>query len=121
MARWRCRWSWRTDGPLLTGSRNATWLIVRLALIVALPAALYATRVIYTGKITYRFLPWNLSLAWLPLAFAYLAVRAERRPVLAVLFIAAWLAFLPNAPYLIGDLRSLIELNLSPIEIALPD
>lgn len=88
----------------LTERRNAAWRIIRLALIAALPAGLYVARVIYTGKITYRFLPWNLFLAWLPLAFAYLAVRAERRPALAVPLSAAWLAFLPNAPYLITDL-----------------
>jgi uncharacterized membrane protein len=79
--------------------------IARLALITAMPAALYIARFIYTDKIAYRFLPWNLFLAWLPLIFAYLALRAgRRRPALAVPLIAAWLAFLPNAPYLITDL-----------------
>lgn len=79
--------------------------VVRLALITAMPAALYVARMVYTDKITYRFLPWNLFLAWLPLVFAYLAVRAgSQRPVLAVPLIVAWLAFLPNAPYLITDL-----------------
>ena len=77
----------------------------RLALITAMPAALYVARFVYTGKIAYRFLPWNLFLAWLPLVFAYLALRAgSRRPVLALPLLGAWLAFLPNAPYLITDL-----------------
>ncbi len=90
---------------ILTERRNAAWLIARLTLITALPAALYIARAVYTGKIAYRFLPWNLFLAWLPLAFAYLAVRAGgRKPWLSLPLIGAWLAFLPNAPYLITDL-----------------
>jgi len=90
---------------ILTERRNAAWLIARLALITALPAALYIARAVYTGNIAYRFLPWNLFLAWLPLAFAYLAVRAGgRKPWLSLPLIGAWLAFLPNAPYLITDL-----------------
>jgi uncharacterized membrane protein len=55
----------------------------------------------------YGFISWNLSLAWIPLILAYmLAWAAQRRvtrvalPVLA----AAWIFFLPNAPYLVTDL-----------------
>lgn len=89
----------------VTDRSHARGLIVRLALITALPAALYAARVVYTGKLAYRFLPWNLFLAWLPLVFAYLALRAGgRKPWLSLPLIGAWLAFLPNAPYLITDL-----------------
>lgn len=85
--------------------RDIRRTIIRLLLITAMPAALYIARTVYTDRISYRFLPWNLFLAWLPLIFAYLAVRAEsRRPLLAVPLIAAWLAFFPNAPYLITDL-----------------
>lgn len=89
----------------MTERTHARGLIVRLALITALPAVLYVARIVYTGKIAYRFLPWNLFLAWLPLVFAYLAVRAGgRKPWLSLPLIGAWLAFLPNAPYLITDL-----------------
>lgn len=90
---------------ILTERRDAAWLIGRLALITALPAALYVARILYTGRVAYRFLPWNLFLAWLPLVFAYLAVRAGlRKWWLTAPLIGAWLAFLPNAPYLITDL-----------------
>lgn len=89
----------------VTERSHARWLIVRLALITALPAALYVARIVYTGKIAYRFLPWNLFLAWLPLVFAYLAIRiSHRTPWLRLPVIGAWLVFLPNAPYLITDL-----------------
>ena len=55
----------------------------------------------------YGFIRWNLFLAWIPLILAYtLSWAAEHRvarralPVLA----AAWIVFLPNAPYLVTDL-----------------
>lgn len=50
-----------------------------------------------------RFLVWNLFLAWIPLVVA-LGVAAARRRRTVVLLAAAWLAFLPNAPYLVTDL-----------------
>ncbi|NNG97317.1 DUF1361 domain-containing protein [Gordonia araii NBRC 100433] len=50
-----------------------------------------------------RFLIWNLFLAWIPLGFALVFAVARRR-IWLVPFGIAWLAFLPNAPYLITDL-----------------
>lgn len=54
------------------------------------------------GHHTY-FLNVNLFLAWLPLLLA-LGVSAARPRWLAAVLGAAWLAFLPNAPYLVTDL-----------------
>jgi uncharacterized membrane protein len=53
-----------------------------------------------------RFLLWNLFLAWLPLVFAVIA-GAARRTSVAVVSGVLWLAFLPNAPYLVTDLMHL--------------
>ena len=50
-----------------------------------------------------RFLVWNLFLAWIPLGFAFAFVGVRRRIWLVPLGVA-WLAFLPNAPYLVTDL-----------------
>lgn len=55
----------------------------------------------------YWFLVWNLALAWLPLLFVWLLIRwlhkgswvSWKGIVLSVL----WLAFLPNAFYLVTD------------------
>jgi uncharacterized membrane protein len=59
-----------------------------------------------TGQESHDFLIWNLFLAWLPLVFA-LALEWRRRRGLggvpAILLGAAWLLFLPNAPYLVTD------------------
>jgi uncharacterized membrane protein len=60
----------------------------------------------------YGFLSWNLFLAWVPLVLAYALVWATRRRIAwpALPFIAAaWIVFLPNAPYLITDLVHLRE------------
>jgi uncharacterized membrane protein len=82
--------------------------IFRLALASALPVAMLFARILYTGRITYGFLLWNLFLAWLPLLFAYLALHSfPHRRWAAFLFAASWLLFLPNAPYLITDIMHL--------------
>lgn len=58
-----------------------------------------------TGATAYptRFLVWNLTLAWVPLALALWFCAVRRLWALAPIGLA-WLAFLPNAPYLVTDL-----------------
>lgn len=56
----------------------------------------------------YRFLVWNLFLAWLPyLAALWADVAARRRGLAGGAQLAAagaiWLLFLPNAPYIMTD------------------
>lgn len=69
---------------------------------------LVAARIIWTGRMVYGFLVWNLVLAWLPLAFALLACdeyRGESKPNWRFRGLgAAWLLFFPNAPYICTDL-----------------
>jgi uncharacterized membrane protein len=85
--------------------------LVRIAIVGALPVALYAARVLYTHERTYGFLLFNLTLAALPLAFATWAhhehAAMERGGVTRKLRLGAalalWLLFLPNAPYLVTD------------------
>ena len=55
----------------------------------------------------YGFIRWNLFLAWIPLILAYtLSWASEHRVARAALPVlaAAWIVFLPNAPYLVTDL-----------------
>jgi uncharacterized membrane protein len=80
-------------------------MAARLLGLTTLPVLLLAGRVIYTGSLTHTYIVWNLLLAWLPLAFAYLALRPRTtlRP-LRLAFGLAWLLFLPNAPYLVTDM-----------------
>jgi uncharacterized membrane protein len=67
----------------------------------------------YAGNHLYRFLVWNLFLAWLPLAFAVAARACARRRLLlaAVACGVLWLLFFPNAPYILTDF---IHLGASP-------
>lgn len=54
----------------------------------------------------YRYLVWNLTLAWVPFVLALLLYAAFRRrhSTLELIVIgAAWLVFLPNAPYVLTD------------------
>jgi uncharacterized membrane protein len=66
-----------------------------------------ALRVHRTGRITFVFLLWNLFLACVPYALALgLRVHWVLRRRITVGFAAlaaAWLAFFPNAPYMLTD------------------
>jgi uncharacterized membrane protein len=88
-------------------------LLVFAALLAAsaLCVALVEIRTRETDDPYYRFLVWNLILAWVPLALATTAyTRARRRvDVLVVLLLSLWLLFFPNAPYLLTDFIHLGE------------
>lgn len=69
--------------------------------------ALLAVRFVYSGSNLYGFMVWNLFLAVVPVVAAALlrALSSRRAGVLLALVLGAvWLAFLPNAPYLVTDL-----------------
>jgi uncharacterized membrane protein len=88
-------------------------LLAITALLAAslLCVALVEIRTHETGDAYYRFLVWNLILAWVPLAIAVAAyARARRRvdTIVAVLLVG-WLLFFPNAPYLLTDFIHLGE------------
>src|SRR3954449_9240989 len=70
--------------------------------------AMLAARMLYTGGSGHRWLAWNLFLAWIPFLLALLLYERARvgaswrvLPPLGLL----WLAFFPNAPYLVTDLK----------------
>src|SRR6266699_6108884 len=69
---------------------------------------LVSARIIWTGKLHYAFLIWNLFLAWLPLMFALLASEHYRngsgRGWRFLTAAACWLLFFPNAPYIFTDI-----------------
>ena len=71
-----------------------------------------------TGSNGYRFLVWNLFLAWVPFLLALALYDANRRGAsgawqlgLAV----AWLLFLPNAPYIVTDFLHVGVIGGAPI------
>jgi uncharacterized membrane protein len=86
-----------TAAPILALSFAS---IVNVALVIA--------RIVLTGNIMYGFLIWNTFLAWLPLIFSLMACEqyqtGRTRGWRFVSFVAAWLLFFPNAPYIFTDL-----------------
>ncbi len=78
-------------------------VIRQLFLLSAFCFALQTFRMVCTGTLSYIFLPWNLLLAWVPLAFATVATRQASKLKLFMAFVL-WLLFFPNSPYIITDL-----------------
>jgi uncharacterized membrane protein len=83
----------------------------------ALCVALVEYRIHRTGNPFYRFLVWNLFLAWVPVGFAVLAQKRARRGVDVVVgaLLVLWLLFFPNAPYMLTDFIHLGESRLVPV------
>jgi uncharacterized membrane protein len=77
-------------------------IIPRLALLTGFCFCIEVFRMFFSKSINYIFLPWNLWLAWIPLWLAMLMVR-ESKPVKLFVYLAIWLVFFPNAPYIITD------------------
>ena len=72
--------------------------------------SLLALRVELTGSLVYAFLGWNLFLAWIPWLAGQAFRASSRRGAPAaqqLAWLALWLLFLPNAPYILTDLLHL--------------
>jgi uncharacterized membrane protein len=96
------------DVPLLGRHRFAYAIIGLLLAATLVCVGLIVARFEYSHTYHYWFLLWNLVLAWVPFVFAAIAysLASTRRAVLTVLVVAAavlWLAFFPNAPYILTD------------------
>ena len=97
--------------------REQYLMLGSLAAATCLVGSLVVLRLIATGRASYGFLGWNTCLAWLPIGFAIAWARAaeERRGGLrANAFAAAWLLFLPNAPYLLTDTQHFNQDQAAP-------
>ncbi len=85
-------------------------VIRQVFLLSAFCFVLQIFRMVCTGTLNYIFLPWNLLLAWVPLAFATIATRQTSKLKLFMAFVV-WLLFFPNSPYIITDLIHLKPRN----------
>lgn len=79
-----------------------------LLLILSLVALFFhLIRIFFNAPIDFS-MDWNLFLSWIPLIIAFFANNLTKRfgkiPVILILLSFVWLAFLPNAPYMITDL-----------------
>jgi uncharacterized membrane protein len=84
-----------------------------LLLSTLLAIGLFIGRIYLSEMFTFRFLVWNLFLAWVPyfvsMWAAYRYQKYPRRRWLLIIPGAVWLVFFPNAPYIVTDF-----LHLSP-------
>lgn len=92
-------------------------LLLSLALASALCVAAVEFRIRHTHGSSYRFLDWNLFLAWIPLtlALAAHACSRHRQPVLTSVLGVLWLLFFPNAPYMLTDFIHLQQSTTTPL------
>jgi uncharacterized membrane protein len=92
-------------------------LVLALAVASVSCVALVEFRSRHDHDSFYRFLNWNLFLAWVPVAFALLAYVCARRGlgVIAVALGVLWLLFFPNAPYMLTDFIHLHESPTTPL------
>jgi len=97
--------------------RGRSLAVLALAAASALCVAMLEFRIHATGDSFYRFLVWNLMLAWIPLGFAAIAhARARRRPDAIVVGAGLlWLLFFPNAPYVLTDFIHLEDNTVAPV------
>jgi uncharacterized membrane protein len=81
---------------------------------------LVLARMAYSDSQQYRGLIWNLFLAWIPFVLAYIAYALSWKRILLYIaipvFALLWLAFFPNAPYILTDLQ---YLNRAAVEAPL--
>ncbi len=79
--------------------------------------ALVVVRNVHTGDANFRYLIWNLFLAWIPFALAVFVYDRWRRRGAGVTLVALgglWLLFFPNAPYIATDFVHLQHDPLAP-------
>jgi uncharacterized membrane protein len=88
-----------------------------LTLSMGFSIALVMARIVYTGKLTFLSLIWNLFLAWLPyMVSTWLQKRniVYTNPLRFVVVGFVWLLFIPNSFYIMTDLFHLGEHNNVP-------
>ncbi|HET7758910.1 MAG TPA: DUF1361 domain-containing protein [Gaiellaceae bacterium] len=100
----------------MPGRLRASFSDRRIAVMASLAAlslfvlGMLGARMLYTGTPGHGWLAWNLFLAWIPFVLALILYERSRAGaswrVLAPLGVV-WLAFFPNAPYLVTDLKHL--------------
>jgi len=91
-------------------SRN---LFYPIALSTFLVFGYFVGRVILSNQVSFRFVPWNVFLAWLPYIFSLvMAAIHQIRPRwwwAQIIPGGLWLLFLPNAFYIMTDLIHLTQ------------
>jgi uncharacterized membrane protein len=83
-------------------------VVASLAILSLFVVAMIAFRILYTQTSEHSAIAWNLLLAWIPFALALIVYERARAGVSNLSLVAVtllWLLFLPNAPYIVTDLK----------------
>jgi uncharacterized membrane protein len=83
-------------------------IVASLGVLSMFVIAMIAFQIIYTGTTENLGIAWNLFLAWIPFGLALITYdRGRSGAATAALGATAvlWLLFLPNAPYIVTDLK----------------
>ncbi len=68
-------------------------------------ALLLLVRISFAGQLYYLFLVWNIFLAWIPFVISNYFEKVKSSAIwLQVVLFCCWLAFFPNALYIVTDL-----------------
>lgn len=83
---------------------------------VGFSVLLQLARIVYTGRLTFAFLVWNLFLATVPY---FISSQLAKKPALSwwkfMPAAIAWLLFVPNSFYMLTDLFHLHDSNAAPL------
>ncbi|WAC13240.1 DUF1361 domain-containing protein [Dyadobacter pollutisoli] len=97
-----------SDPPIITMEGVFSLLLLLLLSIAAV--TFHLIRILFNSPVDFS-LDWNLFLSWIPLIIAFLAdtltKRFDSNVIIITLLSVTWIAFLPNAPYMITDLAHL--------------
>lgn len=99
-------------------ANERVFVIAGLAVASALCVAFELVRELHFSAHGYRFLLWNLALAWIPLLLAlqiYDRYRNGTRLARLAPLVALWLLFLPNGPYILTDFIHLQPSTRTPL------
>ena len=92
-------------------------MVGSLAVLSLFVLGMIVVRVLYTGSFDHTAIAWNLCLAWIPFVLALcvsgLATAGRTRGLAAIALL--WLLFLPNAPYLVTDLKYVGQSDSVPV------
>lgn len=94
-----------SEPPIL--SLESLYPLLLLALLSMLAFTFHFIRIQFSEAVDFS-LDWNLLLSWIPLLIAFFTKTLTRRfgalPITVGVLSIGWVAFFPNAPYMITDL-----------------
>ena len=97
-----------TDPPIV--SMEGLFSLLLLLLLSLVAVFFHLIRIFFNSPVDFS-MDWNLFLSWIPLITAFLADNFTKRfgsiPLTLIILTTLWLAFFPNAPYMITDLAHL--------------